>query len=50
MFYYDKTNVSEEIDINNSNKSKECMIRHYSYFLDLNYIYEPYVCNRCHDG
>ena len=44
-----KINVPEGIDINKSNKSKECMICHYWYFLDLNYTYEPYVCNGCHD-
>ena len=32
-----------------SNKSKECMICYYWYFLDLNYTYEPYVCNGCHN-
>ena len=49
MLYYNKINVSEGIDINKPNKSKEFMICHYWYFLDLNYIYEPEVCNGCHD-
>ena len=35
--------------INQSDKSKECMICHYSYFKDIGYKYEPYVCNGCHD-
>ena len=49
MLHYNKINVSEGIDINKSNKSKECMIYHYWYFVDLNYIYEPEVCNGYHD-
>ena len=49
MLYQNKVNVSEGIDINKSNKSKECVICHYQYFLDLIDTYEPEVCNRCHD-
>ena len=49
MLYYNKINVSERIVINKSNKSEECMICRYWYFLDLNYTYEPEVCNGCHD-
>ena len=37
MLYYDRIDVSEEIDINISNKSKECMICHYWYFFDRGY-------------
>ena len=44
-----KIDVSEGIDINKSNKSKECDICHYWYFLDNNFNYEPYLCNGCHD-
>ena len=49
MLYNSKTNASGGIDTNKSNKSKECMICHYWYFLDLNYTYEPEVCNEFHD-
>ena len=49
MLYYNKIDVSEGIDINKSNKSKECTICHYWYFLDLNYTYGSYICNGCHD-
>ena len=48
MLQYEKIDVSEGIDINKSNKSKECMICHYWYFKDIGYIFEPYVCNKCH--
>ena len=49
MLYYNKINVSKGIDIKKSNKSKECMICHYWYFLDYNYKYELDGCNGCHD-
>ena len=49
MFHYNKINFSGGIHINKSNKSKECMIYHYRCFLNLNWTYEPYFCNRCHD-
>ena len=49
MLQYEKINVLEGIDINKSNKSKECMICHYWYFKDIGYKFEPCVCDRCHD-
>ena len=45
MFYYNEIKVSEGTDVKKSNKSKECMNCHYWYFLNLNYTYEPEVCN-----
>ena len=49
MLQYRKIKVSDEIDINKLNKSKECMICHYWYFKDISYELEPFVCNKCHD-
>ena len=49
MVEYDRIDISEEIDIDKTNKSKECNICHYWYFLDKNFGYEPYLCNGCHD-
>ena len=49
MLYYNNVKVSEGIDIDKSNKSKEYVICHYWYFKDIGYKFEPYVCNRCHD-
>ena len=49
MLQYESMDVSEEIDINKSNESKECMICHYCYFKDIGYKFEPHVCNKCHD-
>ena len=49
MLEYDRIDVSEGIDINKRNASKECDICHYWYFLDIAIKYEPYLCNGCHD-
>ena len=49
MLQYERIDVSEGIDLNKSDKSKECMICHYWYFKDVGYKYEPFVCNECHD-
>ena len=50
MLEYNRIDISEGIDINKSNdKSKECDIYHYWYFLDKNFSYQPHLCNGCHD-
>ena len=49
MIQYEKIDVSEGIDLNKSNKSRECMIYHYWYLKDIGYKYEQHVCNGCHD-
>ena len=49
MLQYKRIDVSEGIDIDRSNKLKECTICHYWYFKDIGYIFEPYVCNGYHD-
>ena len=51
MLEYDRIDISEGIDINKSNdKSKECDICHYWYFLDKNFNYQAHLCNGCHDS
>ena len=45
MLEYDRSDVSEEIHVNKTNKSKECKICHYWYFLDKNFSYGPYLCD-----
>ena len=37
------------IDVNKTNLSKECDICHYWYSKDINFKYEPYLCDGCHD-
>ena len=44
-----KIDVSEGVDINKSNKSKECVIFHYWYSKNIGYNFKPNVCNKCHD-
>ena len=49
MLEYNKTGISEGIDTNKTNASKECDICHYWYFKDIGFKYEPYLCSGCHD-
>ena len=37
MLEYDRIDISEGIDINETNASTECDICHYCYFLDKNF-------------
>ena len=48
MLEYDRIDISEGIDINKTNASKECKICHYWYFKDIGFKYEPYICNGFH--
>ena len=50
MLEYDRIDILEGIHINkSSDKSKECLICHYWYFLNRNFSYQKYLCNGCHD-
>ena len=49
MLEYDRIDISEGIDIDKTNKSKECSIFHYWYSLDKNFSFDPYLCHCCHD-
>ena len=49
MIEYEKIDISEGIDINKTNKSKECMLCHYWYFLHKNFSYGPYLCDGCYN-
>ena len=49
MLEYDRIDISEGIDVNKTNLSKECDICHYWYFKDIGSKYETYLCNGCHD-
>ena len=48
MLEYYRIDLSEWIDINKTNKSKECKICNYWYFKDVGYKYKPHLCNGCH--
>ena len=50
MLEYDRIDISERIDVNkSSDKSKECDICQYWYFLDKNFSFQPPRCNGCPD-
>ena len=50
MLEYDRIDISEGIDINKTNATKECDLCHYWYFLDKDFMYEIYLCNGYHDS
>ena len=43
MLYYERINVSEEIDINKTSASKESDICHYWYFLDEGFKFQQWM-------
>ena len=47
MLEYDRIDISEGIDVDVTNKSKECMLYYYWYFLDKNFSYGLYLCDGC---
>ena len=49
MLYYDRIDVSEEIDVNKTSASKGCDVCHYCYFLNYSFKLQQNVCKRCHD-
>ena len=48
MLQYNKIDVSEEIDINKTSASKECMLCHHWHFKDAGFKSESHVCNKYH--
>ena len=49
MLEYERIDISEVIDVDMTNKSKECMLCHYWYFLDKKFSYGPYLCDGCYN-
>ena len=49
MLEYNRIDISEGIDVNKTNLSKECDICHYWYFKNIGFKYDSYLCNCCHD-
>ena len=49
MLEYERIDISEGIDVNKTNLSKECDICHYCYFKDIGFKYKSYLCNGSHD-
>ena len=48
MIEYERIDISEGVDLNKTNKSKECMLCRY-YFLNKNFSYGPYLCDGCYN-
>ena len=49
MLGYNGIDITEGINVNKTNASKECDICHYWYFENTSFKYEPYLCNCYHD-
>ena len=49
MLYYDRIDVSQEIDVDKTSQSKECDICHNWYFLNKEFTFPLNVFNGCHD-
>ena len=49
MLAYERIDISDGIDVNESDKSEKCMLCHYRYFLDNNFSYGPYLCDGCYN-
>ena len=49
MLRYQKIDISEEIDTNKTNASKESEVCHYWFFKNIVFKFEEHDCNKCHD-
>ena len=49
MLEYERIDISDGIDVNMTDKSKECVLCRYWYFLDKNFSYGPYLCDGCYN-
>ena len=49
MLEYNRIDISEGINVNKTSNSRECSFLHYYYFLDINFNYQKYLCDGCHD-
>ena len=48
MLVYKRIDISDGINVDMSDELKECMLCHYSYFLDKSFSYGPYLCDGCY--
>ena len=46
MSTYERIDISDGIDVNNSDESKKCTLCHYWYIIDKNFSYGRYLCDR----
>ena len=48
MLVYERIDISDGIDVNMSDESKECMLCHYWHSLDKSFSYGPYLYDGCY--
>ena len=48
MLKYDKIDITEGIDVDKTNESRECKFCHHWYFLNKNFSYGPFTCDSCY--
>ena len=49
MLKYDRIDIPEGIDVDNTNESRECKFCHSWYFLNKKFSYIPFTCNGFYD-
>ena len=49
MLKYDRIDISEGIDVDKTDRSRECKFCHYWHFLNKNFSYGPFTCDGCYD-
>ena len=49
LLVYEKIDISDEIDVDMCDKSKERMLCQHWYFLDKCFSYGPYLCDGCYN-
>ena len=49
MLKSDEIDITEGIDIDKTNKSRECMFCHYWYYLNKNFSYGPFTWDGCYN-
>ena len=49
MLEYERIDIPDGIEVDMSDKSKECTLCHYWYFLGKNFSYGPYLCDGCNN-
>ena len=49
FLYYDRIDRCEGIHVNKTKESREYIICNYYYFLKANFIFQPKLCNGCHN-
>ena len=50
ILYFDRTDVTERINVNKTIESKQCGICQYHYCLNKRFKFQSDVCNGCHDS